>query len=114
MCTNFKHPKAADGTVCVGRTMEFPDVLPWQLGVLAADHVGRSAASKNAKTWKAKYGVIGMAAFEPFWLGDGMNTAGLSAHVLYMPGHCTYEPLKNDGTDIGALEGVAFILGTLV
>ena len=38
MCTNFKHPKATDGTVCVGRTMEFPDVIPWQLGVVAADH----------------------------------------------------------------------------
>jgi choloylglycine hydrolase len=112
MCTNFKLPKAADGTVCVGRTMEFPDVLPWGLGVVAAGHEGQSAASRKAKSWQAKYGVIGMSAFEPHWLGDGMNTAGLSAHVLYMPGHCTYQQPKNDGTDIGALEGLAFILGT--
>lgn len=112
MCTNFKHPRAADGTVCVGRTMEFPDVLPWQLGVVAADHSGKSLASANAKTWTAKYGVIGMAVFEPCWLGDGMNTAGLSAHLLYMPGHCTYQAPRNDGTDIGALEALALILGT--
>ena len=66
----------------------------------------------SRQAWKAKYGVIGMAASESYWLGDGMNTAGLSAHVLYMPGHCTYQPPKNDGTDINALEGLAFILGT--
>jgi choloylglycine hydrolase len=113
MCTNFKHPKAADGTVCVGRTMEFPDVLPWQLGVVASNHSGASGASGNAKKWTAKYGVIGMSGFDqPAWLGDGMNTAGLSGHVLYMPGHCTYQAPKNDGSDIGALEGLAFVLGT--
>ena len=113
MCTNFKHPKAADGTSCVGRTMEFPNVLPWQLGVLASNYEGASAASSKAKTWTAKYGVVGMSAFDtPQWLADGMNTAGLSAHALYMPGHCTFVDAKNDGTDIGALELIAFVLGT--
>jgi len=113
MCTNFKHQVAVDGTVCVGRTMEFPDVLPWQLGLLASDFEGTSAASSKSKTWKAKYGVIGMSAFDtPQWMADGMNTVGLSGHALYMPGHCTYQDAKNDGTDIGALELLAFILGT--
>lgn len=113
MCTNFKHPIAADGTVCVGRTMEFPDVLPWQLGVVASDFAGQSAASAKAKSWTASHGVVGMSAFDtPQWMGDGMNTAGLSAHVLYMPGHCTYQQPRNDGTDIGALELIAFVLGT--
>lgn len=113
MCTNFKHPKAADGTTCVGRTMEFPNVLPWQLGLLASNHQGTSAASAKPKTWTAKYGVVGMSAFDtPQWLADGMNTAGLSGHTLYMPGHCTYQAPKDDGTDIGALEVLAFVLGT--
>lgn len=113
MCTNFKHLPAADGTVCVGRTMEFPDVLPWQLGLLASDHEGKSGAAADAKTWKAKYGVVGMSAFDtPQWMADGMNTAGLSGHALYMPGHCTYQDPKGDGTDIGALELLAFVLGT--
>lgn len=113
MCTSFKHPKAMDGTSCVGRTMEFPDVLPWQIGVLASDHEGRSASSANAKTWKAEHGIVGMSGFDtPQWLGDAMNTAGLSGHTLYMPGHCTYQPAKHDGSDIGALETIAFVLGT--
>lgn len=112
MCTNFKHPRATDGTVCVGRTMEFPDVLPWQVGVLAADFDGKSEAGPAAKSWKASHGVVGIAAFRPHWLADGMNTAGLSAHILYMPGHCTYQPPRNDGSDIGILEGIGFVLGT--
>lgn len=113
MCTNFKHPAAADGTVCVGRTMEFPDVLPWELAVVASDHTGASEASAKAKTWTATHGVIGMSAFStPQWMADAMNTAGLSAHALYMPGHCTYQQPRNDGTDIGALELIAFVLGT--
>ena len=61
MCTNFKHPVAKDGTVCVGRTMEFPDVLPWELGVLASDHEGKSESSSNGKTWTAKYGIVGVS-----------------------------------------------------
>ena len=113
MCTNFKHPKATDGTVCVGRTMEFPDVIPWELAVLARDHAGASGSSAKGKTWKATHGVVGMSAFaNPQWFGDGMNDAGLSAHVLYMPDHATYYPEKNDGSDIGILEGIAFVLGT--
>jgi len=112
MCTNFKHPVAADGTVCIGRTMEFPNVLPWELGVLASNYEGKSAASTNGKTWKATYGIVGMSAFTPNWLGDGMNTAGLSAHILYMPNHATYYEPKNDGSDLGILELIAFVLGT--
>ena len=76
MCTNFKHPVAKDGTVCVGRTMEFPDVLPWELGVLASDHVGKSESSSNGKTWTAKYGIVGVSGFGKPWFADAMNNAG--------------------------------------
>ena len=34
MCTNFKHRPAEDGSVVVGRTMEFPKGIPWLLSVL--------------------------------------------------------------------------------
>lgn len=113
MCTNFKYPKATDGTVCVGRTMEFPDELPWQMGVLASNHAGKSMVVPNGKAWQAKYGVVGFSGFgNPQWYADGMNNAGLSAHALYMPAHCTYYTPKGDGTDIGALDVIGFVLGT--
>lgn len=113
MCTNFKYPTAKDGTVCVGRTMEFPNEIPWDLGVAASDHKGQSMVVPNGKTWQAKYGVIGMSGFNnPQWFADGMNTAGLSAHLLYMPDHATYYDPKGDGSDIGILDVLAFVLGT--
>ncbi len=112
MCTNFKHQQAADGSVAVGRTMEFPDVLPWQLSVVASDFDGSSGAVRGGRSWTGTYGVVGIAAFEPQWLADGTNTAGLSAHLLYMPGHCTFAQPRNDGTDIGVIEMLSFLLGT--
>lgn len=113
MCTNFKYPTATDGTVCVGRTMEFPDELPWQLGVLASNHAGQSTIVPNGKTWQANYGVVGFSGFgNSQWYADGMNNAGLSAHALYMPAHCTYYAPKGDGSDIGVLDVIGFVLGT--
>lgn len=113
MCTNFAYPTAKDGTVCIGRTMEFPNEIPWQLAVAASDMKGECTLVPNGKTWQAKYGVIGMSAFDnPQWYADGMNNAGLSAHLLYMPDHATYYAPKGDGSDIGILDMIAFVLGT--
>jgi len=112
MCTNFKHPTADDGTVCIGRTMEFPAGLPWQISVLANSGSSTSKSSSTAKHWTPAYGVVGIGAFEPDLIVDGVNTEGLSGHLLYMPGHCTYQEAKGDGTDIGILELLGFVLGT--
>jgi choloylglycine hydrolase len=113
MCTNFTYPTAKDGTVCIGRTMEFPNEIPWQLGVAASDLKGECTLVPNGKTWQATYGVVGMSAFDnPQWYADGMNNAGLSAHLLYMPAHATYYAPKGDGSDIGILDMIAFVLGT--
>ena len=113
MCTNFKYPTAQDGTACVGRTMEFPNEIPWQIGVAASDMKGECTLVPHGKTWQAKYGVVGMSGFNnPQWFADGMNNAGLSAHLLYMPEHATYYAPKGDGSDIGILDLIAFVLGT--
>ena len=113
MCTNFAYPSAKDGTACVGRTMEFPNEIPWQLGVAASDMKGECTLVPQGKAWQAKYGVVGMSGFgNPQWYADGMNTAGLSAHLLYMPDHATYYDPKGDGSDIGILDLIAFVLGT--
>ena len=83
MCTNFKYPTATDGTVCVGRTMEFPNLLPWDLAVLAAHASHQSQIVPNGKNWQSTYGVVGFSGFSnPQWFADGMNSVGLSAHAL--------------------------------
>ncbi len=113
MCTNFAYPPAKDGTVCIGRTMEFPNEIPWQLAVAARDLKGECTLVPHGKTWQAAYGVVGMSAFDnPQWFADGMNTQGLSAHLLYMPDHATYYAPKGDGSDMGILDMIAFLLGT--
>ncbi len=117
MCTNFKNKTAKDGSVVVGRTMEFPPMLPWCLAALPADYEGVGSVppgSKDpSKTWTAEYGTVGMAGFDnPVWLVDGMNDAGLSAHMLYMPGYASYQDFKGDGTDLAQIEVVSFLLGT--
>lgn len=113
MCTNFKYPTAADGTVCVGRTMEFANGVQWSLAVLASDRQAASTVGGNAKTWTASHGVVGVSAFgRSDWMSDGMNNAGLSGHLLYMPGHATYYDPRNDGSDISVIETLSFVLGT--
>ena len=117
MCTNFKMKKASDGSIVVGRSMEYPVGVPTSLGVLPVGYQGKGSAPKGrpaALAWTATHGVIGMAGFgNPQVLSDGMNTAGVSVHALYMPnGCCVYQEFKGDGSDLGELDVIAYLLGT--
>jgi len=113
MCTNFKMNPAVDSTVTVGRTMEFPNMLQFGTAVLASDFVGKASNQPAGKSWTATYGVVGICAFgNPQWLTDGMNTEGVSAHLLYMPGHCTYQEPKGGGVDLSEIDVIPFLLGT--
>lgn len=119
MCTNFKCKPAKDGTVVVGRTEEFPLMMPWNFGVLPSDYSGEGLApdgsAAKGKQWTAKYGVVGVSCFgKPNWYVDALSDAGVSAHVLYMDwsDYCVYQDFKGDGSDISELDIVAFLLGT--
>lgn len=59
MCTNFKHPRAADGTVCVGRTMEFPDVLPWQVPGTVVEDTGGGRTMTLLTVWSTVCNLTG-------------------------------------------------------
>lgn len=116
MCTNFKVKKALDGSVVVGRSMEFPMGIPTSLGVLPRNHAGKGTApqGKAGTDWQAKYGVVGLCGFgHPQWLTDGMNEAGLSAHFLYMPGgYCTYSEFTGTGREFSEMDVIPYLLGT--
>ena len=116
MCVTFKVPTAADGSVVVGRSLEFPAQLPTALAVLPRDYQGFFAGPDGRPGeagWTARHGAVGMCAFgKPAVLLDGLNTAGLSMHILYMPGFCEFQPYKGDGSDVSELELGAWILGT--
>ncbi len=113
MCTNFKMNPAADGTVTVGRTMEFPNMISFGVAALASDYSGSASGQPAGKKWTATYGAVGICAFGVAQLlTDGMNTAGLSAHFLYMADYCTYQEPKGDGSDLSELDVIPFLLGT--
>ena len=116
VCTNFKMKKAADGSVVVGRSMEFPNVMPYSLAVLPVGFQGESMASGGVagKAWTGTYGVVGIATLaKPGWLTDGLNTQGLSAHLLYMAGgFCAYPEFVGDGTDVSQCDLTAYLLTT--
>ncbi len=112
MCTNFKIKPSKDGTVVVGRTMEFPDLIPWEVQVVAAGVPRASAGVKNGLAWTPQYGVVGMGAMGDGLLADGMNTEGLSAHALYMAGFCDYAAPAGTGNDISEMDVIAYLLGT--
>ena len=116
MCMTFKLPVAKDGTVVAARSMEFPMGMPTQLAVLPADHAGTGSVGDGGhpKTWTAAHGVVGMGVFgHADWLVDGLNTAGVSAHLLYMPGgYCSFRKPKGDGSDLSQLDLAAYLLGT--
>lgn len=112
MCTNFKLKPAADGTVVVGRSMEFPNLIPWEVQVVAAGLPRTSAGVKNGIAWTPQYGILGMGAWRDGLIADGMNTEGLSAHALYMAGFCDYAEPTGAGNDIGEMDVIAYLLGT--
>ena len=116
MCMTFKLPVAEDGSVVAARSMEFPMGMPTQLSVLPADHAGTGTVGDGGrpKTWTATHGVVGMGVFgHADWLVDGINTAGVSAHLLYMPGgYCSFRKPKGDGSDLSQLDLAAYLLGT--
>lgn len=114
MCTSFRI-SAGDGTVVVGRTMEFPNAMGTRVTVLPRGYTGTGTGKDGpGKTWTSAHGVVGMDAFgQPGSLTDGMNEAGLYASLLYMPGFCDYTPAE--GADqaglMSVIEAVAYVLG---
>lgn len=111
MCTNFKHRPAQDGSVVVGRTMEFPQGLPWLLSVLPRGAT-LDALVPGGRSWSSDHGIVGVAAVSGSSLVDGMNDAGVSGHLLYMPGFCTYAEPRGDGADVSAVDVIPLLLGT--
>lgn len=114
MCTTFQL-RADDGTVCVGRTMEFPDLLGARLTAIPRGvELVSASPDGDGHRWTTRYGVVGMdAAGRPQWLTDGLNERGLYAGALYMPGFAEYQvPSADAGRNLAILDIVSFALTT--
>jgi choloylglycine hydrolase len=117
MCTNFKAPVAEDGAVVVGRGLDYPTVMDFQLCVIPIGMERLALVDQGAATpkqWVTQHGVVGLsAAGVDALILDGMNTAGLSAHLLYMVGGFFHPAdYRGDGSDVSQVELASYLLST--
>jgi choloylglycine hydrolase len=88
-CMSFR-VTAKDGSVMIGRTMEFGVDSGWKIAVVPRNLQFTSPApgGKKGLTWKNKYGYVAVVGWGlDTMVSDGMNEAGLSFGGLwYEPG----------------------------
>ncbi len=107
---------AKDGSVAVGRTLEFGKPLDSVLAVWPAgsEFTGQTPTGKNGLSWKSKYGFVGpTAATNHDMLLDGLNDQGLNVGLFYFPGFAQYPEATPENTAKGMAPAqvTAWILG---
>jgi len=84
-CTVFRL-KANDGSIVVGRSMEFAVDLKYDAVVVPRNktYVSPAPDGKEGLSWKTHYGYVGIGALGlDFGLSDGMNEKGLAVGLLW-------------------------------
>jgi choloylglycine hydrolase len=96
-CTGIRL-KPLDGSVIVGRTLEFAADLQSNVIVIPRgfQQVGTAPGDKPGLRWKAKYGAAGANAFGQPVIADGLNEKGLAAAIFYFPGYAKYQEAKEE------------------
>jgi choloylglycine hydrolase len=124
MCTSFKL-RAKDGSVVVGRSMEYALPLNWDLVVTPRGVKGGSSGPGGPGVqWDTKYGYAGIALGKTTAFGattaaqpgvsDGCNEAGLFAGALYLPGFTRYPSAEGVPAEqlIAPLDMCNYVLAT--
>lgn len=84
---------AQDGTVMIGRTLEFGPNVESDLISSQRGRIFKTTApdGKQGLSWKAKYGYLYIDGFHLNFPLDGMNEKGLAFEALYLPGFAQYQ-----------------------
>ncbi len=106
---------AKDGSVAVGRTLEFGKALDSVIAIWPAgsEFAGTTSGGNNGLRWKSKYGFLGpTAAAYHDMLIDGLNDQGLNVGLFYFPGYAQYpEPTpENTAKGLAPAQVTAWIL----
>lgn len=89
-CTGIKL-KAKDGGMVEGRTLEFGIPVDCSVAVIPRGYQFTGATPEGpGLSYKAKYGAVGVMAFNNPALMDGMNEKGLNVGTFYFPGFASY------------------------
>jgi choloylglycine hydrolase len=85
---------AADGSVVVGRTLEFGQPLDSQIAIWpAGSRFSGSSTSGAPLRYRSRYGFVGAtAATHSDMLLEGLNDKGLNVGLFYFPGYAQYTP----------------------
>jgi choloylglycine hydrolase len=92
VCTTFRL-KTRDDDVVVGRSMEFAADMGWRLGIVPrGTALTGTGPDGPGRAWTAAHGFVGITAMgRTVGITDGVNEAGLSASLLYLPGFAGYQ-----------------------
>ena len=106
---------AADGSVVVGRTLEFGQPLDSQIAIWpAGSRFSGSSTSGAPLRYRSRYGFVGAtAATHSDMLIDGLNEKGLNVGLFYFPGYAQYTPAAQarSGRILAPAQITAWILG---
>ena len=107
---------AKDGSVAVGRTLEFGQPLDSVLAIWPAgsEFTGLTPTGANGLKWKSKYGFVGPTAATNYdMLIDGLNDQGLNVGLFYFPGYAQYPEAtpENSAKGLAPAQIAAWILG---
>jgi len=107
-CTHFKIT-AQDGTVVIGRSLEFGPNLESNIITVPRDTAFDNKAPDGSAgvSWKNKFGYVDLNGFQLPLAVDGMNEKGLSIGALYFPNKIQYQTVST-GEDKHALPYYAF------
>ena len=85
---------AADGSVVVGRTLEFGQPLDSQIAIWpAGSRFSGTSTSGAPLRYRSRYGFVGAtAATHSDMVIDGLNEKGLNVGLFYFPGYAQYTP----------------------
>jgi len=105
---------AADGSVVVGRTLEFGQPLDSQIAIWpAGSSLSGSSTSGAPLRYRSRYGFVGAtAANHSDMLLDGLNEKGLNVGMFYFPGYAQYTPAAKarSGRIMAPLQITAWLL----
>jgi choloylglycine hydrolase len=124
MCTTLRI-RALDGTVLIGRTMEYALPVNWEWRAIPRGVRQVSVAPDgDGLGWEGSHGYVGIGNGETRSFGltippqsgvpDGINEAGLYAGLLYLPGFAEYESPRGVPADrlLAPLDVASFVLAT--
>ena len=87
--------RGSDGSVIFGRTLEWgPFDLKGRLDIVPRGYAFKSEKMPDGKSgmaWKGKYGIVGASILGKPTFTDGINEAGLSVNMFYLPGFSDYK-----------------------